>query len=432
MKIAKHTKWLRVSVALLALAVAGDVIFSARLLRVELHQQDYVSKVQLNLITLDSLTSDLLFAQSERVETQWRIVNERLAKALKENEVGIDAQIRERLLQEQLEIERVFSDFVKLRSRPAELPLQHDSYMILIGQLRLRLATIVRIIDFWHRDSIEALERTLTFAGSIIVSVFFVLALLISFWAWAITKSILKPLGMLSRELLAVGAGNFERRMEGVFDNEIGDVARSFDKMAENLRQTSASRNQLDREIVRRAILERELRKANSLLEARSRDLEVANAEWESFSYSVSHDLRAPLRAIEGFSKAAMEDCEQALGEVGRKHLERVRDAALRMNELIESLLQLTRDARSEMIVEKVDLSEMALVVASDLVGAQTQRSVLFEFAPRLFAKGDKVLLRSVLENLIGNAWKYSAQKDVAKIELFLAEERDATCVFAV
>jgi PAS domain S-box-containing protein len=145
--------------------------------------------------------------------------------------------------------------------------------------------------------------------------------------------------------------------------------------------------------------------------------LRAVNRELEAFSYSVSHDLRAPLRAIDGFSLALQEDCAAALQEAGRQHLRRVRAATQRMGQLIDDLLNLSRLTRAEMRRERVDLTALAREVAAELRAAAPQRQAEFVIQPGLQADGDSGLLRAALQNLLGNAWKFTGGKAQARIE---------------
>lgn len=145
--------------------------------------------------------------------------------------------------------------------------------------------------------------------------------------------------------------------------------------------------------------------------------LEAANRELEAFCYSVSHDLRAPLRGIDGFSQALLEDYSQKLDENGRQHLQRVRAAAQRMAALIDDLLELSRITRAEIQREHIDLSEMAQAVAQELLQLDPGRKAEFAIAPNLEAEGDPRLLRAVLENLLGNGWKFTSRRACARIE---------------
>lgn len=167
---------------------------------------------------------------------------------------------------------------------------------------------------------------------------------------------------------------------------------------------------------------EKALREANAALErrveARTNELVAANAELEAFCYSVSHDLRAPLRAVDGFSQAVLEDYGPRLDAEGQGFLKRIRGAAARMGELIDDLLTLSRVTRADLRRERVDLSALAGEVVRALRQADPGREVEAVVAPGLFADGDRSLLRVVLENLLGNAWKYTSKVEAARIEL--------------
>jgi PAS domain S-box-containing protein len=145
---------------------------------------------------------------------------------------------------------------------------------------------------------------------------------------------------------------------------------------------------------------------------------ESANEELEAFSYSVAHDLRAPLRAIDGFSQALEEDCADKLDAEDRKNLERVRAAAIRMSQLIEGLLGLSRLGRGEAVRERVDLTRLAEQSLSRLREAHPERRVECVVEEGLAAEGDPRLLAAALDNLLGNAWKFTSKVAHAQIEI--------------
>ncbi|MFZ5895749.1 MAG: PAS domain-containing sensor histidine kinase [Myxococcota bacterium] len=171
-----------------------------------------------------------------------------------------------------------------------------------------------------------------------------------------------------------------------------------------------------------RAQSEAAIRKLNAELEQRVADrtaqLTSANAELEAFSYSVSHDLRSPLRAIDGFSRALEEDYGSKLDPEASDYLRRVRAAVQRMGELIDDLLQLSRATRSELRRERIDLSEVASEIERELRDRYAGRDVSFTHAPGLLVQADRTLSRILLENLLDNAWKYSKGRESAVIEL--------------
>jgi two-component system sensor histidine kinase/response regulator len=174
----------------------------------------------------------------------------------------------------------------------------------------------------------------------------------------------------------------------------------------------------------------RELNRARDELQTVNAALEAANKELESFSYSVSHDLRAPLRSIDGFSQALLEDYADKLDEEGKDHLQRVRASTQRMAELIDDMLNLSRMTRSEMRLEAVNLSTVAKTVAAELQRSQPDRRVEFVIAEGVVANGDSGLLRVVLENLLGNAWKFTGKHSEAKIEFGISLQNGNSAYF--
>ena len=226
-------------------------------------------------------------------------------------------------------------------------------------------------------------------------------------------RRIAKPVRVLADAARAVSERkDFSIRAEADSDDEIGLLAGAFNDMLAEIQQRDGA--------LRRS--EATLRQLNTELEqrvaARTAELETSNRELEAFSYSVSHDLRAPLRAIDGFSKALLEDCGDALGETGAGHLERVRHATGQMGNLIDDLLHLARISRAELQRESVDLAAAGREIAASLKQAQPERQVTFIVPPGLTAEGDSQLLHVVLDNLLRNAWKFTSKHPTAKIEL--------------
>lgn len=202
------------------------------------------------------------------------------------------------------------------------------------------------------------------------------------------------------------------------------------------LRDMVRARTQaLEQEVVERRRAEEEVRRANEVLEERVEErtaqIAAANKELDSFAYSVSHDLRAPLRGIDGFSQALLEDYGERLDDTAKDYLGRVRAGCLRMGDLIDDMLQLSRLSRREIHRQEVDLSGMAGEIAGELRKSAPDRAVAFELAPGVVASGDAVLLRAVLDNLLGNAWKFTGRTEGARIA-FGTEERDGKKVIFV
>ena len=180
-------------------------------------------------------------------------------------------------------------------------------------------------------------------------------------------------------------------------------------------------------QFLQRKQAEDQVRTLNAELEARvaqrTQQLETANKELEAFSYSVSHDLRAPLRAIQGFSRLVEQQYAGRIDDAGRDMLRRVGAGAEKMGLLIDDLLRLARISRQEMKIGRVDLSALAQEAADELRGAEPERRVQWTIAPQVSVEGDPGLLRVVLQNLLGNAWKYSSRRELARIEFGVGEK---------
>lgn len=165
-------------------------------------------------------------------------------------------------------------------------------------------------------------------------------------------------------------------------------------------------------------------------VEERTAQLATANKELDSFAYSISHDLRAPLRGIDGFSLALLEDYGGKLDTQGKDYLNRIRNACGRMGMLIDDLLQLSRITRCEIHREAVNLSAIAGQIAEELQKSEPGRGVEFRIPPSVIADADPVLIHSALENLIGNAWKFTRRTDKAWIEFGVLEEAGSMACF--
>ncbi len=159
------------------------------------------------------------------------------------------------------------------------------------------------------------------------------------------------------------------------------------------------------------------VRKLNKDLSSRAEALANTNKELESFNYSVSHDLRAPLRSINGFSQIIFDQYQDKLDETGREYLQIITSECKRMGQLIDDMLNLSRLSRKEVNREEVDLSSIAAAIAVELHRREPDRQVDFVIAPGIRAHGDRVLLQSVLENLLSNAWKFTGKHGRARIE---------------
>lgn len=203
------------------------------------------------------------------------------------------------------------------------------------------------------------------------------------------------------------------RASRGKEEAELAVLVETFNDMLGQIEERDSSLRAAHNELEKR-------------VEQRTVELSAANKELESFSYSVSHDLRSPLRSIDGFSQALADDYEDSLDTTAQGHLQRIRAATQKMGILIDDLLNLSRVTRAEMKYEPVDLSAIAVSIASEFKKRDEQRQVEWSIDQGMQTFGDTRLLQIVLDNLLGNAWKYTSKHARARIEF--GQERNNGC----
>jgi signal transduction histidine kinase len=192
-----------------------------------------------------------------------------------------------------------------------------------------------------------------------------------------------------------------------------------------------ASLNLYMRNSLKRSRVEEEVRHLNKTLESKIHEVEVVNKELESFSYSVSHDLRAPLRAMAGFSNILVEDYEDKIDEAGRGYLRRIIAASDRMARLIDGILDLSKISRRQVRREEVDLSAVAEQVIAELRLLEPERQAEVVIEPQMKVRGDIDLIGALLQNLLANAWKFTSKKELAHIH-FASTIQDGKRVFFI
>jgi signal transduction histidine kinase len=250
---------------------------------------------------------------------------------------------------------------------------------------------------------------------------------------WGLSRILTRPLREFSNAAQKLAAGDLTVRVARNTRDEVGILARSFNHMAERLQE---SYRELKTEVAERKQAEEEVRHLNADLERRvnerTLELQAVNKELEAFSYSVSHDLRAPLRSLDGFAQALVEDYrDRTLDAEGQDYLNRIRAASQRMAQLIDDMLNLARVTRRSMQVQSVDLSGLAKTIAAELRQAEPAREVEFHIPEGIIAQGDQRLLRVALENLLGNAWKFTGKCRSARVE-FAVKQDNGTPVYEI
>jgi signal transduction histidine kinase len=272
----------------------------------------------------------------------------------------------------------------------------------------------------------KAVSDTLRLSGLIALVVLGIAMLLAYGLAAALQGRITTPILALAQTASAVSTRqDYSVRAPKLGEDELGALTDAFNHM---LGRIEAQNETLEAAVRERT---RELEQRNEALRRNAAELAASNSELDAFAYSVSHDLRAPLRSIDGFSQVLLEDYAPRLDDAARDALNRVRAASQRMATLIDDLLKLSRITRADFRSERVDLSGMARDIAAEIQRAAPERTVQFAITPGLAAEGDSRLLRVVLDNLLRNAWKYTGKQPAARVD-FTALSQNGDHVFVV
>ncbi len=236
---------------------------------------------------------------------------------------------------------------------------------------------------------------------------------------WVVSARTIAPLEHVAKAADAIASGDYSRRVAVTGRDEIGRLGSAFNVMAAHVAE---SQEVLEGRVQSRT---RELHQSREALQKYAADLSAANSELEAFSYSVSHDLRAPLRSIDGFSQALIEDCGDRVGADGTDYLRRIRKAAQHMGCLLDDLIKLARVTRMELHLETIDLSAMAVSTLQALSETDPDRTVDWRVEPGLRVSGDARLMQIALTNLLENAWKFTGKRAQAQIEFGIRRDSD-------
>ncbi len=295
---------------------------------------------------------------------------------------------------------------------------------LLIGFQPVEEAGSQRLGTLYLASDLGAIYDTFRLSGVIGLAVMAVALLAAYLLSMVLQGTISQPILALAETAKAVSTRqDYSVRAAKLGADELGALTDAFNQM---LGRIEDQKNELQRyaaELEQR-VEERthELQERNESLRRNAAELLAANTELDAFAYSVSHDLRAPLRSIDGFSQILLEDYAGKLDEAGHESLHRVRAASQRMGTLIDDLLKLARVTRAEIRTEDVDLSGIAHDIVADLQRTTPERQVEFAIASGLRARGDARLLRVALDNLLRNSWKYTAKQPQPRVQFASVE----------
>ncbi|MFZ6750569.1 sensor histidine kinase [Undibacterium sp. Ren11W] len=393
--------------ALLAISIIAAILFnSIRQTHQAKARSDFATDtVAKGISGLGLVAFEYIIARPERAKLQWQQSYGSLTRSLAQDmfeETEELAIMRELRLQLQY-LQETFSQLVVLDSHRSgnqqEMELAQEVEKRLITQIMVMTqnssADASRLARLSEQRIIDAQWRT---SWLVALLVLLIGAIILLNYVTSLTQ-ILGPIRQLKQGTDAFSKGDFSVRTAVNVKNELGDLSQAFDQMAARLTQSMVA------------------------LEHKSALLLETNHELESFSYSVSHDLRSPLRGIDGWGLALLEDYGEQLDTTAHEYVARIRAETQRMGQLIDDLLQLARVTRGEIKHESVDFSQLALSVAEQLKQSYGQRQIEFVIQPCLRVVGDPRLLEIVLLNLFENAWKFTAPRTLARIEFGACRE---------
>jgi len=377
-------------------------------------QRRHTSEIARALNELRLVSFEYILHRPERARVQAQEVSRRLEKLLADDAfseaepAGLLGELRERSAMTR----RLFDEFLAGAStsdaqRPDAETMQRFEAQLSSRLLILQqesLADASRLITF-STERIRAAQRRMAFvvfAGLALIAFATVVA------AWLIHRGVLAPIRRLEQATREVAAGNWSFKIDHGGRDEIGDMWRNFDAMTSALRTSFAQ------------------------IERSNQELIALNKEIEAFSYSVSHDLRGPLRSMDGFSLALIEDYGERLDDTARDYLQRIRGASQRMGRLIDELLGLSRVTRTELSIRSVDLSSVAREIAESLNQQDPQRTVRWEIDDGITVQADKSLMVVAMQNLLENAWKFTGKTADPVIRVGVTEQDgDKACFVA-
>jgi signal transduction histidine kinase len=269
---------------------------------------------------------------------------------------------------------------------------------------RTQSEKILRIVSADRSRHLADSNSIASMLTGLLTMIFIVAVALSVVITWIMTRSVTQPLVRLAATAGMIGRGDLNEKVDVQAAEEFRQLGSSMEQMRQRLIADRTALQDLNATLERR-------------IQERTRQLELSNEELQSFAYSVSHDLRAPLRSIDGFSQAMLEDFGESLPTEAQDYLARVRANAQRMGQLIDGLLRLSRITRSSLERDTVDLSKMARDILETLQESSPDRKVKTVIRDGVRAQADPRLLLPALDNLLSNAWKFTARNPEACIE---------------
>ena len=353
------------------------------------------NEIARGLAELGRATFDYSLHHDERARAQWGAESERVERLVANALFAQPAQteILAGMREKRAAVQRTFAELTAARGADrADAPLGEAGRRLetqllvqLLSYQQENFADAYRLNELATERIIDAQRRLMI----VILAALALMALLMLGTSWFLRRGVLARIAALQRATHEVAAGNWDFILGVRGGDEISELSQNFDTMTRSLRESFAQ------------------------VERNNQELAALNEELKAFSYSVSHDLREPLRSIDGFSLVMIEDYGDKLGKTGKDTLERIRSAGQRMGELIDDLLRLSQVTRAELNITRVDLSAIAREIAVGIMHRQPfGRIVEWAIEPGLSVRADPALMRIAMQNLLQNAWKFTGRTD--------------------
>jgi len=377
------------------------------------HQRRVTSEIARGLTNLRLVTFDYRLYHTERARVQWDAVSDRVDRLIANArfQAPVQMAILADMLDKRTTVRGLFAEITAARGADHvdapldEVSLQFETQLLskMLSYQQENLTDAFRLNSLATERIIDAQQRMMF----VILAGLALIAAILVGTSWFLRRNVLAPIAGLQQATRQVAAGNLDFVLGMPGDDEIGELSTNFDAMTRSLRQSFAQ------------------------IERSNQELAALNEELKAFSYSVSHDLRGPLRSMDGFSLALLEDYGDKLDDEGKDALERIRAASQRMGYLIDDMLRLSQVTRAELKVTRIDLSEIAREIAESLDREQPGRSVEWAIEAGLSIRADPTLMRIAMQNLLQNAWKFTGRTDGPVIRVG-ALERDSKTMYFV
>ncbi|MBV8124431.1 MAG: HAMP domain-containing protein [Burkholderiaceae bacterium] len=401
MKISSKARWAAATMLGTMVLIAISIAWADAQVRAAVEQRRHSVEIVGALNNMRMVTFEYLLNRRERARLQeqaaWHRLEDLLATAVPFDEVA--ASTLASLRRQGEASHRLFGEVDAANAGAAGDGIQRRFEALLSSRILTEqqdsLVKAEQLID----DAGARIDATQRRVVQVTALGLLLMAILTAAAAWLFLRDVLGPIARLELATREVAAGNWSFGLNVDSADELGDMARHFNAM------TRALRDSFGRLVVS------------------NRELVTLNKELESFSYSVSHDLRSPLRSMDGFSLALLEDYGDRLDEEARDSLQRIRGASQRMGRLIDELLGLARVTRAELRLQSVDISAIAREIAEGLAKAQPERRVRWEIEDGIVVMGDRELLAIALQNLLDNAWKFTSKVPEAVIQVGTRQE---------